>query len=45
MERLMDEVAFEAPDRAGSTLTVDAAYVNDKLDKLAGNEDLSRYIL
>ena len=45
MERLMEEVAFDAPDRAGSTLKIDAAYVNDKLEKLAGNEDLSRYIL
>ncbi|HEX4873181.1 MAG TPA: ATP-dependent protease ATPase subunit HslU [Nevskiaceae bacterium] len=45
MERLMEELAFEAPDRAGSTLLVDAAYVDGKLSKLAGNEDLSRYIL
>jgi ATP-dependent HslUV protease ATP-binding subunit HslU len=45
MEKLMDEVAFEAPDKAGSTLTVDAAYVDAKLSKLAGDEDLSRYIL
>ena len=45
MERLMEEIAFEAPDKAGSTLTIDAAYVNGKLEKLAGDEDLSRYIL
>ena len=45
MERLMEEAAFEAPDRAGSTLTVDAAYVDGKLGKLAADEDLSRYIL
>lgn len=45
MERLMEELAFEAPDRAGSSLTVDAAYVDGKLGKLAADEDLSRYIL
>ena len=45
MERLMEEVAFEAPDRSGSTLVVDADYVEGKLGKLAGDEDLSRYIL
>ena len=45
MERLMEDVAFDAPDRAGSTLTVDSDYVDAKLGKLAGNEDLSRYIL
>ena len=45
MERLMEELAFDAPDKAGTTLTVDAAYVDGKLKKLAGDEDLSRYIL
>ncbi len=45
MERLMEEVAFDAPDRNGSELRIDEAYVNDKLAKLAGNQDLSRYIL
>jgi ATP-dependent HslUV protease ATP-binding subunit HslU len=45
MERLMEEIAFEASDRAGSTLAIDAAYVDAKLEKLAGNEDLSRFIL
>ena len=45
LERLMEEAAFDAPDKAGSTLTVDAAYVDAKLEKLAGNEDLSRFIL
>jgi ATP-dependent HslUV protease ATP-binding subunit HslU len=45
MERLMEEAAYDAPDKAGTTLTIDAAYVDGKLNKLAGNEDLSRYIL
>ena len=45
LERLMEEAAFDAPDKAGTTLTVDAAYVDSKLAKLVGDEDLSRFIL
>ena len=45
MERLMEEAAFTASDQSGSSLTVDAGYVNERLGKLAGDEDLSRYIL
>jgi len=45
MERLLDIISFEAPDRSGDAITLDAAYVNEHLDELAGNEDLSRYIL
>jgi ATP-dependent HslUV protease ATP-binding subunit HslU len=45
MERLMEEAAFSASDQAGTSLNVDAAYVNDKLGKLVADEDLSRYIL
>jgi ATP-dependent HslUV protease ATP-binding subunit HslU len=45
MERLMEEISFEAPDKSGETLTVDAAYVDGKLKDLAADEDLSRYIL
>mgnify|MGYP000356749761 CR=1 FL=1 len=45
MERLMDELAFDAPDKAGTVLTIDKAYADGKLEKLAGDEDLSRYIL
>jgi ATP-dependent HslUV protease ATP-binding subunit HslU len=45
MERLLDEVSFEAPDRSGQTVRLDAAAVNAKLAALAGNEDLSRYVL
>ena len=45
MERLMEDAGFDASDRSGSTIEVDAAYVDDKLKKLAGDEDLSRYIL
>ena len=45
MERLLDEVSFDAPNRDGQTIALDAAAVNDKLADLAQNEDLSRYIL
>jgi ATP-dependent HslUV protease ATP-binding subunit HslU len=45
MERLLDVISFEAPDRDGETVVLDADYVNKHLDELASNEDLSRYIL
>jgi len=45
MEHLLEEISFSAPDRSGDTLEVDAAYVDQHLGELAGNEDLSRYIL
>ena len=45
MERLLDEVSFQAPNLAGQTVTIDAATVDAKLADLARNEDLSRYIL
>ncbi|MBK1615786.1 HslU--HslV peptidase ATPase subunit [Rubrivivax gelatinosus] len=45
MERLLDEVSFDAPNRDGQTVTVDAAEVDRRLGELARDEDLSRYIL
>jgi ATP-dependent HslUV protease ATP-binding subunit HslU len=45
MERLLDEVSFDAPNRSGQTIALDAAAVDAKLAELARNEDLSRYIL
>jgi len=45
MERLLDEISFDAPNRNGETVVVDVAAVNARLAELAGNEDLSRYIL
>jgi ATP-dependent HslUV protease ATP-binding subunit HslU len=45
MERLLEEVSFEAEDLKGETVTIDAAYVRDKLADLAGDTDLSKYIL
>ncbi|MEZ9513450.1 HslU--HslV peptidase ATPase subunit [Vibrio splendidus] len=45
MERLMDEISFDATDRAGSKLMIDEAYVISKLGELVEDEDLSRFIL
>ncbi len=45
MERLLDEVSFEATKLSGQTITVDAAYVDARLQTLSQDEDLSRYIL
>jgi ATP-dependent HslUV protease ATP-binding subunit HslU len=45
MERLLETISYEAADRSGQTVTVDAAYVDEHVAKLAGNEDLARYIL
>jgi len=45
MERLLDEISFDAPNRSGQTVRVGAAEVNDKLAELSKDEDLSRYIL
>ncbi|MBO9678527.1 MAG: ATP-dependent protease ATPase subunit HslU [Acidovorax sp.] len=45
MERLLDEVSFDATRLAGQTVVVDAAYVDARLQTLSQNEDLSRYIL
>ena len=45
LERLLEEISFSATDRAGETITVDAAYVNDKVAPLAQKGDLSRFIL
>lgn len=45
MERIMDELSYEASDRQGESITIDAAYVANTLDEVVENEDLSRYIL
>ena len=45
MEKLLEELSFEAEDRKGETVTVDAAYVRERLAGLAGDSDLSKYIL
>jgi len=45
MERLLDEISFEAPELAGRSVTIDAAYVRRMLADIVANDDLSRYIL
>ncbi|MGD8619642.1 MAG: ATP-dependent protease ATPase subunit HslU [Gammaproteobacteria bacterium] len=45
MERLLETVSFEATDRPGSSISIDADYVNEHLNALVKDEDLSRYIL
>ena len=45
MERLLDEVSFDATRLSGQTITIDAAYVDARLQTLSQDEDLSRYIL
>ncbi|MFM5931538.1 MAG: ATP-dependent protease ATPase subunit HslU [Novosphingobium sp.] len=45
MEKLLEELSFEAEDRSGETVKVDATYVSDKLAGLAQDADLSKYIL
>ena len=45
MEKLLEELSFEAEDRAGETVRIDEGYVRERLAGLAGNADLSKYIL
>src|SRR5690349_2677028 len=45
MEKLLEDVSFEAEDRRGETLVVDAAFVDRQLSSIARNADLSRYVL
>jgi ATP-dependent HslUV protease ATP-binding subunit HslU len=45
MERVLDEISFEAPEKKGQPFTVDAAYVQKMLSEIVKDQDLSRYIL
>ncbi len=45
MERLLEEISFEAPERPGKELTIDAGYVRERLADITRDQDLSRYIL
>jgi len=45
MEKLLEDVSFEAEDRSGENLVVDAAFVEGQLAGIAKNADLSRYVL
>ena len=45
MERLLEDISFDAENHAGETITIDAAYVRERLTDLAADTDLSKYIL
>ena len=45
MERLLEELSFEATALVGQTVTIDAAYVDSRLEELSKSEDLARYVL
>ena len=45
MERLLESLSFEAPDKSGQKIVIDEQYVNDNVSELSKDEDLSRYIL
>ena len=45
MEKLLEELSFDATAASGKTVTIDAAYVNDKLAETASSQDLARYVL
>jgi len=45
MERLLDEISFDAPEMTGREVVIDAAYVRQRLDAILQDQDLSRYIL
>ncbi|OXR48971.1 MULTISPECIES: ATP-dependent protease ATPase subunit HslU [unclassified Pusillimonas] len=45
MEKLLEDLSFDAPANSGKTVTIDAAFVNEKLQETASKEDLARYVL
>jgi ATP-dependent HslUV protease ATP-binding subunit HslU len=45
MEKLLEEVSFNAPDLGGKELTIDAGYVHQRLSDIMRDQDLSRFIL
>jgi len=45
MERLLEEISFDAPEVAGKSMVIDAIYVREKLKEFVEDEDLSRFIL
>ncbi len=45
MERLLEEVSFDAAQHSGETIVIDARYVDERLKDLAQSEDLARYVL
>ena len=45
MERLLDQISFDAPEMGGRELTIDATYVRERLEPILHDQDLSRFIL
>ena len=45
MERLVEDISFDAPDKNGQTIDIDAAYVRERVGKMADDADLSRFVL
>ena len=45
LEKVLEEISYSASDRSGETISIDAAYVRERIGGLAQNTDLSRYIL
>jgi ATP-dependent HslUV protease ATP-binding subunit HslU len=45
MERLVEDISFEAPEKQGETIRIDAAYVHERVGKMAADADLSRFVL
>lgn len=45
MEKLLEDLSYDAPANSGKTITIDAAFVNEKLEETASKEDLARYVL
>ena len=45
MERVLDEISFDASDRHGQSIVIDADYVQSRVGELARNADLSKFIL
>jgi ATP-dependent HslUV protease ATP-binding subunit HslU len=45
MERLLEEISYDAPKYGGRTIEIDGAYVDERLKDLSQSEDLARYVL
>ena len=45
LERLVEDISFDAPDKSGETIRIDGAYVQDRIGKMAADTDLSRFVL
>jgi ATP-dependent HslUV protease ATP-binding subunit HslU len=45
LERLVEDISFDAPDKSGETIRIDKAYVADRIGKMAADTDLSRFVL